>query len=209
MTIEADAQASVLTSKDLQGVQNEIKEKLNRLCKHITTVGNTPQDRSKTGLNKAGRTKRKIIENDVPVLFWDYKSRNMKTSWYDKTQQKMKFRTKKMEAYFIALLQQSMSGRVFRSYEIWIEDGYIGKKLGDPKNWKKERTLVDGSEVWRSTVNLIQDYQSVIFQGSVEQKSVNKERDRKTLNLYMIKMPQDLGGDAMVLLGDVIRTEPK
>ena len=101
-----------------------------------------------------------------------------------------------------------MNGVKHRSYNIGIVNGYINGKLADPRNWKKTETLSDGCEVYESTVSLMQEYQSVAFNGSIERKQVTSEKDRKDYRVYLIKQPKDMGNQAMVLLGDVYRVTP-
>lgn len=202
------AQSSNLTRDDLKPVQAELNNKLTLLCKYISSVGNSPASRSKQALLKAGYEKQSIIENDVPPLFRDFDKRKMKTSWYDRTSRGYKFRTSLMPAYFASLKNQAMNGVKHRSYKIGIVNGYINGKLADPRNWKKTETLSDGCEVYESTVSLMQEYQSVAFNGSIERKQVTSEKDRKDYRVYLIKQPKDMGNQAMVLLGDVYRVMP-
>ena len=86
--------------------------------------------------------------------------------------------------------------------------GVLWNKLADPKNWKKTETLSDGCEVYESTVSLMQEYKSVTFFGSVENRQVISEKDQKDYRVYLIKQPKDMGNQTMVLLGDVYRVIP-
>ncbi len=203
-----NAQSAKLTRNDLKPVQIELEKKLSLLCKYIQKVGNTPNSREKKVLLKAHYEKQGIIENDVPSLFRDYEKRKMRTSWYDRSLRKYKSRTSMMPAYFVSLKNQAMDGIRHRSYKIGIVNGYINGKLADPGNWKKTETLSDGCEVYESTVSLMQEYQSVAFNGSVERKLVTSEKDRKDYRVYLIKQPKDMGNQSMVLLGDVYRVMP-
>ncbi len=202
------AQTSSLTRDELKHVQTELNHKLNLLCTYISKVGNTPFDKSKQALLKAHYEKQSIIENDVPPLFRDYEKRKMKTSWYDHTSKNYKFRTSMLPAYFASLKHQSMDGIKQRTYKIGIMNGYVNGSLADPKNWKKTETLSDGCEVYESTVSLMQEYQSVIFYGSVEKRQITSEKDRKDYRVYLIKQPKDMGNQTMILLGDVYRVMP-
>ncbi len=204
-----DAQHDRLSEQDLKPVQGEINRKLNELCRCIMDVGTTPTDQSQETLNKAWKKKRTIIVSDVPHLFLDYEKRKMKTSWYDSRLKQTRFRSKLMKDYFIALMNQAMRGREFRSYELWVEESYVNRKLGDPKNWMKEGVLQDGTEIWVSKAEFFQEYCRVISNGSMENKQEYHEKEKKTLHVYLAKMAADQGGDIMILLGDVIRTQPE
>ncbi len=202
------AQRSQLTREDLKPVQTELNNKLVQLCKYISAVGNTPANKTKNALLKANYEKQSIIENDVPPLFLEYANRKMKTSWYDMKSRAYKFRTSMMAAYFASLKSQAMNGVKHRSYKIGIVDGYINGKLADPRFWKKTKTLSDGCEVYESSVSLMQEYQSVAFNGSLERKQITSEKDRKDYRVYLIKQPKDMGNQSMVLIGDVYRVMP-
>ncbi len=205
---QMSAESSQLTKDELKPVQTELNHKLTQLCNYISKVGNTPPSRTKQALLKANYEKLGIIENDVPALFRDYDKRKMKTSWYDKVSKSYKYRTSLMPAYFVSLKNQAMNGVKHRSYKIGIVNGYINGKLADPKNWKKTETLSDGCEVYESTVSLMQEYKSVTFFGSVENRQVISEKDQKDYRVYLIKQPKDMGNQTMVLLGDVYRVIP-
>ncbi len=207
-TCQTNAQDARLTRNELMPVQNELYHKLMQLCRFITKVGNTPPSRANKDLLRAACQKQEIIENDIPPLFLDFANRKMKTSWYDKTSGSYKYRNSRMPTYLASLKTQSLNGIKYRSYKIGIVEGYINGKLADPKNWKKKGNLSDGSEIYESTVSLMQEYQSVEFAGSVEQKNTIKEKDRKDYKVYMIKQPKDMGNKAMILLGDVYRIVP-
>ncbi len=205
---QTSAQGSQLTREDLKPVQKELNNKLSLLCKYICAVGNTPANKTKNALLKANYEKQSIIENDVPPLFLEYANRKMRTSWYDMKSRGYKFRTSMMAAYFASLKNQAMNGVKHRSYKIGIMNGYINGKLADPRFWKKTRTLSDGCEVYESSVSLIQEYQSVAFNSSMERKQVTNEKDRKDYKVYLIKQPKDMGNQSMVLIGDVYRVMP-
>lgn len=205
---QMNAQSLQLTKEELKPVQTELNHKLTLLCRYISTVGNTPSNRTKQGLLKAHYEKQSIIENDVPSLFRDYDKRKMKTSWYDMSSKSYKYRTSLMPAYFASLKNQAMNGVKHRSYKIGIVSGYINGKLADPRNWKKTETLSDGCEVYESTVSLMQEYQSVTFYGSIEKRHITKEKDQKDYRVYLIKQPKDMGNQTMILLGDVYRVIP-
>lgn len=205
---QTEAQRTGLTREDLKPVQKELNSKLLLLCRYICAVGNTPPNKTKNALLKANYEKQNIIENDVPPLFRDFDKRKMKTSWYDKASRSYKYRTSLMPTYFVSLKSQAMNGVKHRSYKIGIVNGYINGKLADPSNWKKTETLSDGCEVYESTVSLIQEYQSVAFNSSMERKQITSETDRKDYRVYLIKQPKDMGNQTMILLGDVYRVMP-
>ncbi len=189
--------AQSLDGTDMDAVEKAVARLAKTFCNYVVAVGTTPGQAGAV----SNERKNEIIRNSVPGLFWDYYEapRYMLTTNGPHGEI---IKRKKMSNYFNNLKYQSQGGLNFaRKYELRYS-GIVGN--GNSSQFKFEKVLSDGCELWSNTIRIKQRYYKIHFNSpTVDGRILEQiEETVKDYIVYIIKKPN---GKTGVYLGDVKR----
>lgn len=183
---------------DIKKLNAQANTLAKKFCDCIVTVGTS------SSYNGASESEKEELINEINSIFYNYREdpRFMIT-----TNSKGKPYRKPIYTYFHNLLEQSkVKNHKYRKYEIRYDPFYLSASI---KDWKYEKTLSDGCELYYREFTFAQTYRVIdILNKNPELRNTEHvEVDEKTMKIYAIKKPGTKG--IVVRLGDVFRSECK
>lgn len=198
----SNAQETIeLSESTLRSVMDQVDLKAKKLCQYIIDIGS-----SKTLMTNDQKSR--IINDEIPFLFWKYDERLMTTSSGYKGSV---VRQQYIWQYFIKLHRQSI--KPFNKevkYELMYDKVYSDSKIKDLESWEMCEEY-DNCKVWRQTIRFSQTYyvidHNVNFSAEIKTASrvVTKEVDNKYLYIYIIQRKDD--NTVLSKIGDVYMVE--
>ena len=188
--------AARLTVRETNYAEKKLREKFKQFAKIIKEVGS-----SDSGLSYEEKSAR--IDNDAPLLFWEYPKRKMTVINGGRAF------TKDMRAYLRRLKDQSMEKSNIRSYDLELINGYFDNDNGDIREWKFKEVNHHGDSVFTRLIEFRQTYVKVnLGRLSREEPGARySEVDRKQLEVLLIKSASvsknGTNHTPKILLGDV------
>lgn len=172
---QVQGQTAHLSKKEQSQVNNQLYSKFEKFAKIVEDVGTT-----NSGLTKD--EKQSLIVGDAPTLFYDYPKRFMTVTNAGRNPSR-----KQMSAYLRNLMDQSLSEKYVRSYDLelmsWYEDGDINEK------WHFYRLTNHGDSVYQKKIRFRQRYIRIdLFKQKNERQNYTYEEvEEKDMDIYLIK----------------------
>lgn len=191
-TAQGDAKLSFVETNK---AENELRKRFKEFAKIIKEVGS-----SDSGLSDEEKSAR--IDNDAPLLFWEYPKRKMTVIYSGRPSNTMA-----MRRYLYNLKKQSIEISNIRSYDLELINSFFSN--GDSRGWKFKEVNDHGDSIFTRLVEFRQTYVKVNL-GKLRREEPGarySEVDRKLLEVLLIKSASvskyGTNYKPKILLGDV------
>lgn len=179
---------SALSSQELQQAQHCVKAAVDRLCEHISQLGNSPDN---GGASPA--EKQRILRTQVKHLFYYFDYRRVATTGKNGTVRR------KADTYFNNLIDQSLRKSYRTIYKVEPSEAYLSSKHF---NLRKMDVDAEGTTRYVTEIELKQTYIRTAG-GSYREGATPPtvvDYTRKKLRLYVLVSSD---GDVLCKLGDI------